>query len=243
MAKEKRAGWWKVFRHQKPVVEAVSDADAGLAFKAAMQYFETGAIPGELSVGAHIVLSVLLPGIDESVEDYEKSVENGRRGAQKRWDSPPNAPMEEVAETETEADAEADAEEETERENSSPSEPLRGRRLPHAGHAGGGEKASSRSPGRRPVYAHDAMPYKAAAYLAEAIRENYPAMKPPDEARLQDWADHIRRLNEKDGYDWPLINSVMLFATTDPFWQKNILSGQSFREKFPQLLTRSGAAG
>ena len=86
------------------------------------------------------------------------------------------------------------------------------------------------------------MPYRAAAYLAEGISENFPEIKPPNEATMQSWADQFRLLNERDGYDWPLVGDVLEYAVTDDFWRRNILSGGAFRRQFPKLLARSGCS-
>ena len=66
MAKEKRATWWKMFYHQRAVVESVSDADAGSGLKAAFRYFDGEDIdPMQLSPAAFTVFCVIRPYIDE----------------------------------------------------------------------------------------------------------------------------------------------------------------------------------
>ena len=40
MTKEKRATWWKMFYHQRAVIESVSDEDAGIGLKAAFRSFD-----------------------------------------------------------------------------------------------------------------------------------------------------------------------------------------------------------
>ena len=86
MAKEKRATWWKMFGHQRTAIEAVSDADAGKGLKAAFRYFDGDSIcADDLSQSAFIVFSVIRPYIDEAKADYEKSVKDGKRGAESRW--------------------------------------------------------------------------------------------------------------------------------------------------------------
>lgn len=86
MAKEKRATWWKMFYHQRAAIESVSDEDAGQGLKAAFRYFDGEDISSEeLTQAAFIVFCVMRPYIDESKRDYSVSVENGRRGGDKRW--------------------------------------------------------------------------------------------------------------------------------------------------------------
>ncbi len=96
MPKEKRVTWWKMFSHQRAAVESVSDKAAGAGLKAAFRYFDGEDIPsGSLTQQAFTVFCVIRPYIDEARQDFEKSVENGKRGAENRWgkNSPPIAPL------------------------------------------------------------------------------------------------------------------------------------------------------
>lgn len=81
---EKRPSWFKLFLHQKPLLDAVPDDVVGKAMKAAMQYFENGEVM-ELDPIAFAVFSTIKPGIDEAIEDFRHSVDLGRRGGKKRW--------------------------------------------------------------------------------------------------------------------------------------------------------------
>lgn len=85
--KEKGPTWWKMFEFQRPVIESVSDADAGKGLKAAFQYF-SGEDVDELTLtqGAFSVFSVIRPYIDESKQAYEEAVSYGRNGANTRWE-------------------------------------------------------------------------------------------------------------------------------------------------------------
>lgn len=124
MAKEKRATWWKMFSHQRAVIESVSDADVGKGLKAAFRYFDDGEInPEDLSQAAFTIFCVMRPYIDESKKDYEESVLYGRRGGLARTGngSPPNPPLDPLSPpiaplTEAKAEADAEAEADTERE-------------------------------------------------------------------------------------------------------------------------------
>ena len=85
MAKEKRATWWKMFYHQRAVINSVTDEDVGKGLKAAFAYFDGEEIKtDELSQGAFTVFCVIRPYIDESREDYKESVEYGRMGGNAR---------------------------------------------------------------------------------------------------------------------------------------------------------------
>ena len=87
MPKAKRATWWKMFYHQRAVIESVSDEEVGKGLKAAFQYFDGEEIDVEhLTPQAFTVFCVMRPYIDESIQDYAKAVEQGRKGANKRWE-------------------------------------------------------------------------------------------------------------------------------------------------------------
>ena len=86
MAREARATWWKMFCHQRAAIASVSDADAGKGLKAAFAYFDGENVDvKDLTQGAFTVFCVIRPYIDESMQDYQESVEAGRIGAEKRW--------------------------------------------------------------------------------------------------------------------------------------------------------------
>ena len=86
MAKEKRATWWKMFYHQRAVIESVSDEDAGIGLKAAFRYFDGEDIhAADLTPVAFTVFCVMRPYIDESRQDYEAAVARGKQGADTRW--------------------------------------------------------------------------------------------------------------------------------------------------------------
>ena len=116
MAKPKQATWFKVFSHQRPLMDAVPDALLGKVMKAAMAYFETGEAP-QLDTLENAVFAVLRAGIDEAVADYEKKAENGRKGGRPKKEKKPNKTTPNLPQApETEAEAEADAEAEAEAE-------------------------------------------------------------------------------------------------------------------------------
>ena len=77
--KPKRPSWFKLWLHHKPLIEAVPDAVAGKAIKAALNYFTTGEVVqlGELEA---LVFTTIKPDIDEAHTDYLRDVENGKKG-------------------------------------------------------------------------------------------------------------------------------------------------------------------
>lgn len=86
MKKEKRATWWKMFYHQRAAIDSVSDADAGKGLKAAFRYFDGEDIrPEDITPGAFTVFCVMRPYMDESRQNYEEAVKNGKKGADERW--------------------------------------------------------------------------------------------------------------------------------------------------------------
>ena len=71
MPKPKRATWWKMFSHQRAVIESVSNEDAGMGLKAAFRYFDGEPVqPDDLSQAAFTIFCVMRPYIDESMQDY-----------------------------------------------------------------------------------------------------------------------------------------------------------------------------
>ena len=122
---EKRPSWFKLFLHQKPIIDSVPDEVAGQAIKAAFHYFATGEeLP--LDTLPMVVYATFKPYIEESFNDYERDIRNGRKGGrppkprvtpgQGGQPSPTEAEAEAEAETEAEAEKEAEKEAEAETE-------------------------------------------------------------------------------------------------------------------------------
>lgn len=110
--REGRASWFKIFLHQKALIDAVPDESVGKALKAALSYFDTGEIP-ILNPLENAVFSSLKQYIDESMQDYQKFSEAGQKGNKKRWGnevSPPDTPRSPAVAPYHEAEAEADTE-------------------------------------------------------------------------------------------------------------------------------------
>ncbi len=81
MAKAGGPMWWKMFRQQRAVIDGASAADVGNGLKAAFAYFDGEDVNSDdLTPAAFMVFCVMRPYIDESKADYEKAVENGRKG-------------------------------------------------------------------------------------------------------------------------------------------------------------------
>lgn len=98
---------------------------------------------------------------------------------------------------------------------------------------------SSSPPAPKAKFEHDSNPYQGAQYLARHKANNFPKLKPPTEQQLQQWADAIDKLHRIDGYEWEDISDTLRFAMKDDFWQKTILSGQTFRKQFEKIYTKA----
>lgn len=92
-----------------------------------------------------------------------------------------------------------------------------------------------------PHYPEDSEHYKMALYLQDKILEHLPTFKKP--SSLQSWANTFRLLHEKDGRSKKDIKNVIDFATSDSFWQSNILSATTLRKQFDKLQARLQQGG
>lgn len=96
---------------------------------------------------------------------------------------------------------------------------------------------------KKKSYDHDSIPYRASRWLADEIERRLPEQKKYTEDDLQRWADVFRLMQQYDVPDWQLISNVLKFSQEDYFWQNNILSAKTFREKFTTLLAKAKQAG
>lgn len=94
----------------------------------------------------------------------------------------------------------------------------------------------------RPIFDIDSFEIKASEYLRENILSRIPHAKvPKDDKELQKWAVHIDRMKRLDGMTEEEIRELIKFATTDTFWQSNILSTSKLREKKDTLYAQMKA--
>ena len=85
MAKKKdRPSWFKMFIHQKALIDSVPDETAGKALKAVFAYFEDGEIP-TIDPLAFAVFSAIRPYVDESFADFEQTRKKNTENVKKRW--------------------------------------------------------------------------------------------------------------------------------------------------------------
>ena len=67
-----RPSWFKMFLHQKALIDSVPDETAGKALKAVFLYFDTGELVTDLDSLSFAVFAAIKPYIDESYEDFRK---------------------------------------------------------------------------------------------------------------------------------------------------------------------------
>lgn len=131
------------------------------------------------------------------------------------------APAKSQANTENEIEIENESENDTESEGETET-----------------EEVSTPAKKQKKQFPQESYAYMLAAYLANRIAQRCPTVKPPGEKTLQRWADAFDKCHRIDGHDWDEIKYVLKFSQDDAFWQANILSGQKFREKYVQLLSK-----
>lgn len=117
---DKRPSWFKMFLHQKPIVDSVPDAVVGQAIKAAFNYFDSREEP-QLDALPMVVFSAFKPYIDESFSDYDRDVRNGNKGGRPK--KPPVTPGKGGHPSQTQAEADADADAEAEARNNADKPP------------------------------------------------------------------------------------------------------------------------
>ncbi len=84
----------------------------------------------------------------------------------------------------------------------------------------------------RNIYSQNSDEFRLAELLSNLIFERNPNYKKPD---LQMWTLHIDRMIRLDNRKADDIEAVIKWSQVDEFWQNNILSTQSLRNKFDQL--------
>jgi DNA-binding MarR family transcriptional regulator len=78
-----------------------------------------------------------------------------------------------------------------------------------------------------------------AELLAYRIQQNNPDGKPPTPKQLQNWANDVRLMIERDKRPIEQIRELLEWTQQDEFWKANVLSMGKLREKYDQLLIKS----
>ena len=109
--KERHPAWFKMFWHQRALIDSLPDAKVGQALKAAYQYFEDGTVP-QMTPLAFTLFSSIKPYVDESFADFEaiskKNSENIKRRWAKRGDTPDTSGIQSLPHDTKNTEAEAD---------------------------------------------------------------------------------------------------------------------------------------
>jgi hypothetical protein len=93
-------------------------------------------------------------------------------------------------------------------------------------------------------FSQESEPYKLSILLFKGILENnlnsrlHHCNGGEKEKTLQGWAGDIEKLIRIDKQQPDLIERVIKFATTDPFWKPYILSGRKLKEKWDTLVIK-----
>lgn len=98
------------------------------------------------------------------------------------------------------------------------------------------DKPSSRN--KPKVYSEDDAYYQMALYFHEKVMQHAAQNNKAhlvENANLQKWADEFRKIIEIDKRNKMELKQVIDWATTDPFWQLNILSPSKLRGKYVDL--------
>ena len=87
-----------------------------------------------------------------------------------------------------------------------------------------------------PKFENNSVEILTSKYLATKILKlNSNAKVPKTDAELQKWAKHVDLILRVDERPLSDLKEVLKFATTDTFWQSNILSTKKLRDKYDQL--------
>lgn len=88
------------------------------------------------------------------------------------------------------------------------------------------------------VYSEDDKYYRMAVYFHNRVKE-VAALNNKEhlvrDANLQRWADEFRKIVELDKRDTKELKQIIDWATSDPFWQTNILSPSKLRKQYVNL--------
>lgn len=93
-------------------------------------------------------------------------------------------------------------------------------------------------PNKKTTYSEDDNYYLMALYLHSKIMEYAASINKAhllENANLQSWADDFRKIVEIDKRDKAELREVIDWATSDSFWQANILSASKLRKQYTQL--------
>ncbi|MQS44271.1 helix-turn-helix domain-containing protein [Companilactobacillus mishanensis] len=79
--------------------------------------------------------------------------------------------------------------------------------------------------------------FKVANYLWEQIQKNNPEAKEPN---LQNWANTVRLMHERDKRDYEKIKKMIDWCQTNDFWSTVVLSANKLRKQYDQMNAQAG---
>lgn len=94
--------------------------------------------------------------------------------------------------------------------------------------------SSSTSLYKKNTFQFDSHHYSLAVFLEESVKQNVPYHKLRGDY-LSAWANIFRLMEDQDKVPFDAIDEVLAWCQRDSFWQKNILSAGTFRDKFGRL--------
>lgn len=232
--------WFKVYLDKESTIDSIPDHAAGQALKACFRYWNTGEIP-ELDEIAKIAFITLKDGVDESIENIQKSVENGKKGAEKRWnkehtenDSPPIAPYSFPIGDYREKEIELDSDIKSDTEINSDTDII------WQSVTKDWEKKNNK---QQKTYAEDETAWKAANWLSRKLNKEYPTIKLATPETIQSWASVFDTMENEDGHSAEEILALMRFAFQDNFWKDKISTPWDVRKHYIKILAKATKEG
>lgn len=233
----------------RPCIRRLSLEDKGQLFEAILDYAENGIEP-EMDGALGVAWDFIQPRIDLDSEQYELKVETSQYAAfsreRKKLGLEPIDRDVWRSMTDTERHRAISSDESDTHETSGdigryPNTNTKSNSNILSSELGAAEPDKPESEKRtKKVFTPDSDAYQAACCLRDEIAQRLPTASPPSDKQLQAWADAFDKCHRLDGHDWSEIERVLLFSQDDPFWQKNILSGEKFRRQYTALLARMG---
>ena len=232
--KSGRPEWFKFWQRNRRQldIEQLSMESRGIIFTNMMRYFDgdTNLLP--MDTVEAVAFYVVKINVDDAFDDYagrsETNRENGAKGGRPPKAKKPNGFLETYS-------VKTNPKKQTEPKK--PEDRIQKKEV-------SSEISDDDTPTKKKTtFDHDHEAYRAAAWLSSQIQQRRPERKPDRDSDLQRWADSLDKLNRIDRYDWDLISDVLTFSQRDDFWQRNILSGQTFRKQFDKLLMQMPARG
>lgn len=232
----------------RPCIARLSLSEKGQLFDAILDYAENGVEP-EIDGGLGVAWDFIRPRIDKDSARYARKVESNQyavftRELKKRGLEPVSRDVwESMTSIERERTMSCDNDNVSEPSYDIARHPTNNLQLTTilSSELGAAKPDKPESEKRtKKVFPPDSDAYMAACCLRDEIAARLPTASPPSEKQLQAWAGSFDKCHRLDGHDWSEIERVLLFSQDDPFWQKNILSGEKFRKQYTLLLARMG---